>query len=444
MSKQNTDLKTVLDSTAASISQLAARATVSSPASATPIASSTPSTANSADVVKNAATGRYILTCPRTITITFVPDWSQLDMQSPNRPLTVSVVLGARGTLPQHSRWNLELLMFCAEKPYSNLSESSSSALTTKTADDIVAAIPTSASTILTDRDSFPIPSLRINHLYTFETIRDYLPFGEIADCCLDYLFAIPKGKSLRNFHSKTFEDIYNTYIPVKEVVDICLDYLYAIPSHEGKRMLLWHANAPFPTFEQALVRNGCRLSTADELRTVSVTLRTHNDENNPNTLVYVRPNAKLAKNGSNPGFLYLMKKHYYYLNITFAAGSTIAELVGAHQWRPLIYLSATQANPTTGIVTTIGSRVYTHFNTNWAQGVEHNPEKVEREAAEEVIAADAKEKQLLLHYEQQHQMQFLQRAFMLMRAEQANMLLQAEQARPVEDNIKNNKVGRN
>ena len=274
-----------------------ATATAATATSTVPMTSAAPVPAGPKGPV--AASPKPSLSTPKTITITFAPDWSQRDMQSPSRPLTVSVVFGPPGTFPQHSQFCIELLMFC---------------------DDSNA--PT--QTYPLGGDSF--------------TIR------------------------------------------------------------KAERALLWYANAPFPRFEHAVVRSGCRLSTADELRTVSVTLRTHTDEKLPHALVYVKRSAKLPINQpDNTGYIRVIRRHHYYLNITFAAGSTIDQLVGHHEWRPQIYLTSKKVDPLNGRDTIVGSRVFTHFNTNWAQGVEHNPEERERKAAEEAIAADANAMALLI-----------------------------------------------
>ena len=281
---------TATASAASAASAVTAVATTTAATATVPVASAASVPAGPKGPV--AAASFPPLSSPKTMTITFAPDWSQLDMQSPSRPLTVSVVLGPSGTLPQHSRFCVELLMFCDSNA------------------------PT--QTYPLGGDSFTIS--------------------------------------------------------------------------KADRALLWYANAPFPRFEHAVVRSGCRLSTADELRTVSVTLRPHPDEKLPHTLVYVKRSAKLPINQpDNTGYIRVIRRHHYYLNITFAAGSTIDQLVGHHEWRPQIYLTSKKVDPLNGRDTIVGSRVFTHFNTNWAQGVEHNPEERERKAAEEAIAADAR-----------------------------------------------------
>ena len=281
---------TATASAASAASAVTAVATTTAATATVPVASAASVPAGPKGPV--AAASFPPLSAPKTITITFAPNWSQLDMQSPSRPLTVSVVFGPPGTFPQHSQFCIELLMFC---------------------DDSNAPTQT-------------------------------YPLGGDS-------FSISKAD----------------------------------------RALLWYANAPFPRFEHAVVRSGCCLSTAD-LRTVSVTLRTHPDEKLPHALVYVKRSAKHPINQpDNTGYIRVIRGHHYHLNITFAAGSTIAQRVGNHAWKPLIYLTTKKVHPLTGKDTVLGSRVFTHFNTNWAQGVEHNPEKWERKAAEEAIVADAR-----------------------------------------------------
>lgn len=284
-----------------------------SPAISPPSAGPGTSTTNPNPATSTVGAPITPLVYPKTVTITFVPDWTQADMQSPFRPVTVSVVLGPAGTLPQHSQFCFEFLLFCEEP---------NSEPVAVTKDGVTATLtPVDASTNLTGGDSFPVP--------------------------------------------------------------------------KGERALLWHANAPFARFDHAVVRSGCRLSSGDELKTVSVALRTHVEEKHPNALVYQRRSSKMPKCESNTGCLRVVRKHHYYLNITFASSSTIAQLVGLYAWRPMIYLTSKRVDPSTGRDSVITSRVFTHFNTNWALGVEHNPDEREMKASAEAAAADAKLEEL-------------------------------------------------
>jgi len=52
----------------------------------------------------------------KTITITFVPDWSQEDMKSPIRAASVCVLLGPANTLPQQALWCIEFNLFANDK----------------------------------------------------------------------------------------------------------------------------------------------------------------------------------------------------------------------------------------------------------------------------------------------------------------------------------------
>lgn len=58
-----------------------------------------------------------------------------------------------------------------------------------------------------------------------------------------------------------------------------------------------------------------------------------------------------------------MVQGHHYYLNITFAAGSTIAQLVGLHSWRPMVYLSVKKPEKSNTESIT-GSRLFTNFVT--------------------------------------------------------------------------------
>jgi hypothetical protein len=155
----------------------------------------------------------------------------------------------------------------------------------------------------------------------------------------------------------------------------------------KGSRALLWWGGKPFPKYMHSVMPSGCRLSTNDDLKTLSVVLRTYSEEKDPNALLYVRKKAGVPKNQS-VGYLKVIQGHHYYLNITFAAGSTIAQLVGLHSWRPMVYLSVKKPEKT-NTESIIGSRLFTNFVTNWAQGVELNPEERELKQAQDALVAD-------------------------------------------------------
>lgn len=130
----------------------------------------------------------------------------------------------------------------------------------------------------------------------------------------------------------------------------------------KGSRALLWWGGKPFPKHQHAVVPSGCRLSTNDDLKTLSIVLRTYSEEKDPNALLYVRKKAGVPKHES-VGYLKVIQGHHYYLNITFAAGSTIAQLVGLHSWRPMVYLSVKKPEKTNTESIT-GSRLFTNFVT--------------------------------------------------------------------------------
>jgi hypothetical protein len=54
------------------------------------------------------------LPSPKTITITWVPDFTQLTLQSPSLPVRVTVVLGPVGTRPDSAdcRWRFDFFVF--------------------------------------------------------------------------------------------------------------------------------------------------------------------------------------------------------------------------------------------------------------------------------------------------------------------------------------------
>jgi hypothetical protein len=67
--------------------------------------------------------------------------------------------------------------------------------------------------------------------------------------------------------------------------------------------------------------------------------------------------------------YLKVVQGHHYYLNITFAAGSLIAKMVGQYGWRPMVYLNPRgpgekreidPSNPTKGLL------IFANYVTNW------------------------------------------------------------------------------
>jgi hypothetical protein len=155
----------------------------------------------------------------------------------------------------------------------------------------------------------------------------------------------------------------------------------------KGSRALLWFGGKPYPKYQHAVVLKGCKMSTTDELKTLSVVIRPYSEEKDPNALLYVRKKPGGVK-GNGIGYLKLVQGHHYYINITFAAGSSIAQLVGLHSWRPLVYLvSKRPGREDSDFIT--GSRQFTNFVTNWAQGVEVNPDDREQKGALDALVQD-------------------------------------------------------
>lgn len=227
----------------------------------------------------------------KTITITFVPDWSQEDMNSPLRAASVCVLLGPANTLPQQALWSIEFNLFGADKP----------------------------------------PAIQT---------KDGKPIGEE---------------------------------PIKK----------------GERALLWYDGKPFPKYKNCIVLSKCRLPANGELKTHSIVLRSHADERDLNALTWV-PKRAGPKRRKDLSYLKVVAGHHYYLNLTFAAGSTIAQLVGSQAWRPIIYLYTKHQKK--GIDEIHTSRLFTNFTTNWAQGVEPNVDERELKLAAEALQREAEE----------------------------------------------------
>jgi Inhibitor of Apoptosis domain len=164
----------------------------------------------------------------------------------------------------------------------------------------------------------------------------------------------------------------------------------------KGSRALLWFGGRPFPKYQHAVVHKGWRLSTTDELKTLSVVFRPYSEEKDPNSLLYVRKKPGVQK-GHTPGgigYLKVVQGYHYYLNVTFAAGSNIAQKVGLHSWRPIVYLTSKRPGREENDFIT-GSRQFTNFVTNWAQGVEINPDDREQKGGLDALLQDRADEEM-------------------------------------------------
>lgn len=95
-------------------------------------------------------------------------------------------------------------------------------------------------------------------------------------------------------------------------------------PIGKGQRCLLWYNGKPFGKYQHAVNVGGCRLGGnggTDDIKTLSVVLRTYSEEKDPNALLYVRRKPGVPKHQSQ-GYCKVIQGHHYYLNITFAAGT--------------------------------------------------------------------------------------------------------------------------
>ncbi len=265
-------------------------------ASSAPAASTAASNRNGSSTAATTGNSGSIigpLPTPKTITVTWAPDWNQVEMTS-TLPASLCVVFGPENTLPQHAYWSFEFNVYA-----------------------------------------------------------------------MDPLTGIAKKAD-------------------EETIGV------------GSRALLWNHDKPFAKYQHCVVPSGCRLSTKDDISTTSITMRPYKGDPNSkdekaqkfnSDLVYVRRKPGVSIHQST-GYLKVVKGHLYYFNITFAAGSTIAQLVELHKWRPMFYLSVKkpQKSNTESIT---GSRLFTNFVTKWAGGVELNPDERELKQAQDAQVAD-------------------------------------------------------
>jgi hypothetical protein len=84
----------------------------------------------------------------------------------------------------------------------------------------------------------------------------------------------------------------------------------------KGARALLWFDGKPYPRYQHAVEAEDCKLTSADDLKTVSVVMRTFSEEKDPNALVYVRRRFGVSKS-QGAGYMKVVQGHHYYLNIT-------------------------------------------------------------------------------------------------------------------------------
>lgn len=152
-----------------------------------------------------------------------------------------------------------------------------------------------------------------------------------------------------------------------------------------SQRGLLWYLGQPYPRFSHAVHNHGCKLSSVDLLKTISVALRVCSDEKGtafyfslillccavPTSVLGSDPNALLYNRRKNnvPGYFKLIQGRHYYLNLTFAMGSTVAQHVGQQQWRPIMFLALNRPERPERTFVDIKSSAFRHFAnfvTNW------------------------------------------------------------------------------
>ncbi|AYV86346.1 MAG: hypothetical protein Solumvirus5_13 [Solumvirus sp.] len=231
------------------------------------------------------------LPSPKTVTITFVPDFNQTELRSPLRPTSFRVLLGPEGTTPETAKWSFEFNMYAMD-PITGPSKKP---------------------------DEKPIP--------------------------------------------------------------------------KDARALLWFGGKPYATYSHCVVPKGCKLSMMDELKTTSITIRPHHETKIPDSLIYVRRRPGASKSHAI-GYIKVVQGYHYYLNITFAAGSNIAQLVGSQGWRPIVYLTTKRpGREETDYIT--GVREFTNLVTNWAQGVEVNPSDQEIKEALDALVQDVTDEEI-------------------------------------------------
>lgn len=127
-------------------------------------------------------------------------------------------------------------------------------------------------------------------------------------------------------------------------------------------RALLWLSGK----YNRAVVYEWCKLAN-DDLKTHSITFHPYSEEKDPNTLIYVHRRPI--------GYFKIVEGSRYSMNLTFEAGSNIAQMVALQCWRPNIFF-------TTGTKKPVATRQFTNFVTNWAQEVERDPNHSEQKAA--------------------------------------------------------------
>jgi hypothetical protein len=139
------------------------------------------------------------------------------------------------------------------------------------------------------------------------------------------------------------------------------------------KRALMWNLGQVPTQFSDAV---GDIRVDATDIKTMSVALRAYADEKDPNALLYCPANGKIK------GHFKVIKAHHYYLNLTFKAGSTIAQLVGQQAWRPIMWLNTSTVNSNPTIIENDNKTPYitrfSNFVANWARVIELYPNEQE------------------------------------------------------------------
>lgn len=155
------------------------------------------------------------------------------------------------------------------------------------------------------------------------------------------------------------------------------------------ERAVVWSKPSIPPTqhldrFQGAVIWSATKINPSDDVQLESIILRPYADETDKRSLVYYPPPnpnaARLAAITSSSmaeqaiggqGYFQMIYGKKYYLNVTYGAGSSIAQNVGGKlKWRPHAFLLKSSSDAKQPIT----SRRFAQFVTNWAQGTEVRP----------------------------------------------------------------------
>lgn len=155
----------------------------------------------------------------------------------------------------------------------------------------------------------------------------------------------------------------------------------YEVPVGHSNRAILWYNGKPHPTYQHAL-NNSKALQEIEGLKVSSVVFR-QDIQQTVNSLFYIKKNPIYQSNG----YLKILQGQTYFLNITFAAGSSIFQNIADNNWQYRMQISKPAIQ---NGINSIISKALTIYDCDWKNdGFELNPNESELKAAQDAKNSD-------------------------------------------------------